>query len=113
MILRVSAIAALMIVAASSGQASAQATDTSPTCSDELDIAVHGQHVIGDYVTGVTHEALSWPPDGSEVGSTVSSNGGVAVPGGPGPGFHFIYGYAPGASFCTNANSWGVPRGRN
>ena len=100
---------ALLLVAAAT--ASAQATDTSPTCADELGIAVHGQHVIGDYVTGITHEEIGWPPDGSDVGSTIAANGGVVVPGGPGPGFHFIEGYAPGASFCTGANSWGVPRG--
>lgn len=106
---RLSAIAMLAFAAASG--ASAKATDTDPTCSDDLGIAVHGQHVIGDYVTGVSHDELDWPPQGSEVGEVVSANGGAAVPGGPGPGFHFLYGIAPGASFCTSASSWGVPRG--
>lgn len=113
MVQRLAAIAALMVAAGSPSQLSAQATDTSPACSDELGIAVHGQHVVGDYVTGIGHEDLEWPPNGSQVGSTVSENGGVAVPGGPGPNYHFIYSIAPGASFCTPANSWGVPRGRN
>lgn len=70
-----------------------------PTCSDVLDIDTHGQHVIGDYVTGQGHGDLGWPPDGS-VGQQVSANGGVALAGGPGPGFHFENGFAPGASFC-------------
>jgi len=73
-----------------------------PTCSD-LDIAVHGQHIVGDYVTGLggIGGGIDWPPSG-EVGEAVSDNGGALVPGGPGPGFHFtIPGLAPGASFCN------------
>lgn len=111
MVVRANAIALLILTSAAAGPVAAQVTDTSPTCADELGIAVHGQHVIGDYVTGVSHEELGWPPDGADVGSTVSANGGVTVQGGPGPGFHFLYGIAPGASFCTGANSWDVPRG--
>jgi hypothetical protein len=42
------------------------------------------------------------------VGSTVSANGGVAIAGGPGPGFHFPNGFAPGASFCNDSNSPGM-----
>lgn len=30
-----------------------------PTCSDILDIEVHGQHVVGDYVTGIGHDTLA------------------------------------------------------
>ena len=67
-----------------------------PTCSEEMGIAVHGQHIIGDYVMGTG--LGDWPPSG-EVGATVAGNG-VAVAGGPGPGFHFPNGFAPGASFC-------------
>lgn len=68
----------------------------SPTCSTTLGIVVHGQHIVGDYVTG-THD-VSWPPAG-QVGATVGGSG-AATPGGPGPGFHFPNGFAPGASFC-------------
>ncbi|MDP9352181.1 MAG: hypothetical protein M3P51_11640 [Chloroflexota bacterium] len=70
----------------------------SPTCSSTLGITVHGQHVVGDYVTGAGHENLAWPPKGS-VGEAISGEGAV-LPGGPGPTFHFANGFAPGASFC-------------
>lgn len=69
-----------------------------PTCSDVLGIATHAQHVVGDYVTGLGHEHLAWPPAGM-VGEAVKGRG-AALPGGPGPGFHFPLGFAPGASFC-------------
>jgi hypothetical protein len=71
-----------------------------PTCSGTLGIATHGQHIVGDYVAGTGHEGLGWPPDGQTVGQTVAGSG-AAVPGGPGPGFHFPNGVAPGASFCS------------
>ena len=78
-----------------------------PTCADfeALGIVVHGQHVIRDYVTG---GALSgWPPAGGEVGQAIAGSGAV-LPGGPGPGFHFPNGFAPGASFClSNSRSPG------
>jgi hypothetical protein len=76
-----------------------------PTCSDFLPVEVHGQHIVGDYVAGVGHGALGWPPDGASVGEAVSETGGAAVPGGPGPGFHFPNGFAPGASFCIGSPS--------
>jgi hypothetical protein len=60
------------------------------TCADVgfLDIEVHGDHVIRDYVKGADGE--------------VGHGEGAATPGGPGPGFHFtIEGLAPGASFCN------------
>jgi len=78
-----------------------------PTCSDTLGISNHGQHIVGDYVTGIGHGQMGWPPAG-QVGSTVAANGGAAVPGGPGPGFHFANGFAPGASFCNGSNSPGA-----
>jgi hypothetical protein len=80
-----------------------------PTCGGLGGIAVHGQHVVGDYVIGGSGlgSGLEWPYNGL-VGETVSANGGAAVPGGPGPGFHFPNGFAPGASFCTGSNSPGV-----
>ncbi len=70
-----------------------------PTCSGTLGIAIHGQHVVGDYVSGIGHEALGWPPAGGTVGEAVAGSG-AAIPGGPGPGFHFPNGFSPGASFC-------------
>jgi hypothetical protein len=67
-------------------------------------IVVHGQHIVGDYVTGlggIFGDGLEWPPAG-QVGEAVKANGGAAMPGGPGPGFHFgIPGLPPGASFCN------------
>jgi hypothetical protein len=73
----------------------------SPTCSTTLAVVVHGQHVVGDYVTGIGHESLPWPPSGGVVGDAVAGDG-AAIPGGPGPGFHFPNGFAPGASFCLD-----------
>jgi hypothetical protein len=71
-----------------------------PTCSDSfLGVAVHGQHVVRDYVTGGA-AATTWPPSGG-VGQSIAGSG-AAVPGGPGPGFHFEIGAAPGASFCNS-----------
>jgi hypothetical protein len=67
----------------------------SPACSAVLGIEAHGQHVVGDYVTGM-HGYLTWPPAGM-VGEAVKGQGAV-LPGGP--GFHFPNNVAPGASFC-------------
>ena len=77
----------------------APATAHEPTCSDfeALGIPVHGQHVVRDYVTG--GQLAGWPPAGG-VGTAIGGTG-AAVPGGPGPGFHFPNGFAPGASFCN------------
>lgn len=101
--------AAALALAGLPAGAGAQSSNATPTCSDVLDIDVHGQHVIGDYVTGLGHDDLDWAPDGSEIGQTVGDNRGVAVKGGPGPGFHFENGVAPGASFCTDSQSPGWP----
>lgn len=78
----------------------------SPTCADTLGIANHAQHVVGDYVTGLTHGAMGWTPNG-QVGKAIAGSGAV-LPGGPGPGYHFVYGIAPGASFCTDSRSPGL-----
>ena len=87
----VAALGALVAMAMAGSVAAA-----SPTCSEEMGIAVHGQHIVGDYVMGT---GLSeWPPAG-KVGAAVAGRG-AAVHGGPGPGFHFPNGFAPGASFC-------------
>jgi len=72
-----------------------------PTCSGTLGIAVHGQHIVGDYVSGVGAGTLGWPPSGGVVGGANAGRG-AAIPGGPGPGFHFPNGFAPGASFCLD-----------
>jgi hypothetical protein len=90
------AVAALGATPASAG---------TPTCSDVMGIAVHGQHIIGDYVTGLGGMTMGWPPSGGVVGAAVSGNGGVTIAGGPGPGFHFPNGFAPGASFCNSQSS--------
>ena len=85
----------------------AQPAGAGPTCADTLGITVHGQHIVGDYVTGIGHEELGWPPSGADVGAQVAGEG-VAVAGGPGPGFHFPNGFAPGASFCNGSSSPGI-----
>lgn len=98
-LLATTAVAALILGTA------APAAAHEPTCVDfaPLGIVVHGQHVVRDYVTG---GALSgWPATGG-VGQYVAGEG-AAVPGGPGPGFHFPNNFAPGASFCTDSNSPG------
>lgn len=96
------AVAAALGTALLAGPASAHGD---ATCSGVFgtELVVHGQHVVGDYVTGTggLSGTLAWPPAG-QVGAVVKANGGAAVPGGPGPGFHFtIPGLAPGASFCN------------
>ena len=87
--------AAMLLTAASAGPVAAHG----PTCADvaPLGIEVHGHHVVRAYVVG---GALEWPPAG-QVGGAVGGRG-AALPGGPGPGFHFPDGFAPGASFCNS-----------
>jgi hypothetical protein len=104
--------AGVLALALSGAPASAH---DSATCSGALgsEIVVHGQHIVGDYVTGlggIFDDGLQWPPAG-QVGAAVQENGGALIPGGPGPGFHFtIDGLAPGASFC---NEQAHPNGFN
>jgi hypothetical protein len=94
-----SGIAGLATLALTAAPASAK----TPTCSGTLSIANHGQHVVGDYVTRIGHDALGWPPGSGEVGSAVSGNPDAPLtPGGPGPGFHFPNGFSAGASFCLD-----------
>jgi hypothetical protein len=108
-IVRVTAMAAAALLTISSAATATPPEDADPTCSDVLGISVHGEHVIGDYVTGDgTGSDDGFPPDGSFIGQTVSANGGAAIPGGPGPGFHFLHGVAPGASFCNDSQSPGA-----
>jgi hypothetical protein len=99
--------AAIAIAAAVTAVLAGSASADTPTCSDTLGISVHGQHIVGDYVTGIGHDNLGWPPDGKAVAAAVAGVG-AAVPGGPGPGFHFPNGFAPGASFCNGSNSPGT-----
>lgn len=101
-------IAALAILGLASSASALPPPNASPTCSDVLGIDVHGQHIIGDYVTGIGHDELGWPPSGSDIGEIVAANGGVVIAGGPGPGFHFPNEVAPGASFCTDSQSPGA-----
>lgn len=81
----------------------AGASSDGPTCADMMNITVHGQHVVGDYVTGIGNQTLGWPPDG-QVGEA-TRDGGAALPGGPGPRFHWADGNTipPGASFCVDS----------
>jgi hypothetical protein len=76
-----------------------------PTCSEEMGIANHGQHIVGDYVTGIGHEAMGWSPSG-QVGAATA--GGAAIPGAPGAHGHMLAGIAPGASFCTGSSNPGI-----
>jgi hypothetical protein len=81
----------ILVLAMATLTASVALADGSPTCSDVgLDIDVHGDHVKRDYVF--------------DEGAT-NAEGGAKLPGGPGPAFHFESEVAPGASFCTDANS--------
>jgi hypothetical protein len=90
------------------------AAASGPTCSDVFDIANHGQHIVGDYVTETGHDGLDWPPAGS-VGQTIAGNG-AAQPGAPGIHQHGGGTAQPGASFCNpQANSptgEDLPRGK-
>jgi hypothetical protein len=100
-----------LLVAAGASLAGGAPASADPTCANTLGIAAHGQHVVGDYVIGLGHDQLGWPPGGGGVGATLAGEG-AAVPGGPGPGFHFPNGFAPGASFClTQSGSPGVHLG--
>ena len=92
----VAALGALVAMGAAGSVAAA-----GPTCSEEMGIAVHGQHIVGDYVIGTS--LSEWPPAGN-VGAAVAGRG-AAVHGGPGPGFHFPEGFAPGASFCNGQSN--------
>jgi hypothetical protein len=92
---------ALVAVAFFSMAGTSSAAPSGPTCSDSgLNIVVHGQHIIRDYVLGAA--SLEWPPAG-QVGTAIGSDG-INITGGPGPGFHFVEGFSPGASFCTAGN---------
>jgi hypothetical protein len=74
-----------------------------PACAGYKGVANHGEHVISDYVLGSVvggEELPAWPPTGL-LGQVVGKQGGAALPGGPGPAYHFQVGAPPGASFCV------------
>src|SRR6266542_3806780 len=81
--------------------ASNTASAADPTCSGTLDVAVHGQHIVGDYVTGIGRANIDWPPSGGVVGEAVAGQGAV-IPGGPGLGFHFPEAFALGERSAGN-----------
>jgi len=100
--------AAALTVGVLPAGAGAQSGNATPTCSDVLDIDVHGEHIVADYVTGTLHENFEWTPGEGKVGQVVADNGGAAVRGGAGRG-HLDADIAPGASFCTDSQSPGWP----
>jgi len=69
-------------------------------------LANHGQHIVGDYVTGIGHDG-DWPPAG-QVGEAIGGSGAL-LPGQSGIQKH---GVSPGASFCNGSNSPSSPPGR-
>lgn len=93
-------VRAAVLAAVIAGTLASTVGAAEPTCSDVsfLGIVVHGQHVVRDYVSGGT--VGDWPPPGGAVGEAIGGSG-AALPGGPGPAFHFPAGVAPGASFCN------------
>lgn len=103
-----SAVAITLVAFAAAPALGQRTVPSGPTCSDVLDIDVHGQHVIGDYASGTGHDQLGWPPSGRDISETVGANRGVVVRGGPGPGYHFDNEVAPGASLCTDSQSPGA-----
>jgi hypothetical protein len=86
--------------------AAGAANASTPTCSEEMGIANHGQHIVGDYVTGIGHEEMGWSPAG-QVGQAIAGSG-AAIPGAPAAKGHFLAGIAPGASFCTGSSNPGI-----
>jgi hypothetical protein len=99
---RVSRVLAVTGVAAVGIAPAAPIAGAEPTCQGYKDVANHGEHVITDYVLGAVvdqDELAGWPPTG--IGEDVGDGRGAAVPGGPGPGWHFTVGAPPGASFCV------------
>ncbi len=103
--------ATVLVLVAIISLATSDSASAAPTCSDieVLEVDVHGQHVLRDYVNvdagiGPGHEGA-----------------GAAVPGGPGAGAHFEppmvpsdpdpVGVAPGASFCLESHSPGIHLG--
>jgi hypothetical protein len=95
-------VALVVASVAAFGPTSAGVASAHATCEGLGGIEVHGQHIVGDYVTGLggIGGGIDWPPAG-EVGDAIGGDGGAVLPGGPGPGFHFPNDVPPGASFCN------------
>jgi hypothetical protein len=94
------AAGAVLVGTIAAGGRIASASD--PTCSGYEGVANHGEHVVEDYVLGAVEGGPvidDWSTKRG-IGDLVGPAGGAAVPGGPGPGFHFTVGAPPGASFC-------------
>jgi len=99
-------VAAGVLLTGSVSFFSGAASADGPTCSDPslgLNIGNHGTHIVGDYVAGFGGIGTGLSPSdfAGLVGAATGGNGGAAVPGGPGPGFHFPNSVPPGASFCN------------
>jgi len=97
------ALAAAALAATTLALTSSPASAHDPACAGYKGVANHGEHVITDYVLGAVvggEELESWPPTGG-LGDVVGTEGGAALPGGPGPAYHFLVGAPPGASFCV------------
>ena len=99
------AAAALAVASVLASLAAAPASaHGEPACAGLGGIENHGQHVVGDYVTGlggIFGDGLAWPPAG-QVGAAVKAAGGAVAPGAPAAHGHFtVPGLAPGASFCN------------
>lgn len=99
-------VIAAMVMAMSLTTIGAASAHGTATCGG-LFGEVHGYHIVADYVTGIGSDVLAgpgieWPP------TEYNAAGGAALPGGPGPGFHFVNGVAPGASFCNEGAQSGV-----
>jgi hypothetical protein len=101
-------VAAAAVTAISLGAVAAPTPAAAgPTCEGYKGVANHGEHVIEDYVLGAViggPDVETWPPSG-ELGEVLAGNGGAALPGGPGAGYHLLVGAPPGASFCVSAHS--------
>jgi hypothetical protein len=95
--------AGLVLIGSSFVGGVASAAADGPTCEGYKDVANHGEHVIEDYVLGAVDGGPVIDDWSSKrgIGDLVGTAGGAAVPGGPGPGFHFTVGAPPGASFCN------------
>jgi hypothetical protein len=91
------------------------ASAAGPTCAEMMGISNHGQHIVGDYVTGTGHDDLAWPTDPAG-GQAIGGSGGAKEPGAPGIHQHGGGQAQPGASFCNpQANSptgADLPRGK-
>jgi hypothetical protein len=96
-------VAGTGVIAATLAFGGSIAAADGPTCEGYKDVANHGEHVIEDYVLGAVDGGPvidDWSTKRG-IGDVVGPAGGAAVPGGPGPGFHFDVGAPPGASFCN------------